>query len=113
MDDQGAKRMKSIGADAIGLCSTLLINGLGQLNFIRENLQNEENEDFIFNRKEKMGEADIYVDRLKCSNCGECVKHCGYMAINIKSDILSVDSSKCRRCGLCEQFCELGAISIN
>lgn len=103
MDAAGVRRARAAGADLIGLCSTILIHGLGRLADIQRELGSapagtEEPAPWS-------GPVHIAVDRKQCTNCGRCADICGYLALSVEAGILHTRDHACRRCGLCQQLC--------
>jgi len=47
-----------------------------------------------------------------CSNCGDCVRVCPWIAIARVDDVTQVDAEKCDSCGLCSLICQQGAIEM-
>lgn len=48
-----------------------------------------------------------------CIGCGNCVKVCGYNAIEMKeNDIVDINIDNCDGCGLCVQICPNSALSL-
>jgi uncharacterized protein (DUF362 family)/NAD-dependent dihydropyrimidine dehydrogenase PreA subunit len=52
---------------------------------------------------------EIGIEREKCLQCGECLRHCPMEAIN---EFYIVDPSKCNRCLCCVENCPGGAAHI-
>ena len=104
LDAEGAQRMRSAGADLIGICSATLLYGLGHLKTIQEDLRNQPGWEFRNQRAGKEA-AHIQVDRMKCDACGACAARCGYLALRIEQGRLETEDTACRRCGICQQIC--------
>jgi NAD-dependent dihydropyrimidine dehydrogenase PreA subunit len=111
MDAQGVRRMVACGASAVGFCSAVIIHGLDHVAGILNDLKAAD--PMTPNLDEWKGEAHIALDRSLCIGCGECVKHCGYLALRMCREGVSTDDGACRRCGLCVQHCPTGAISLH
>lgn len=111
MDAEGVRRMYASGANMVGLCSAVLINGLEHIKTIKTELMCNPARPLL--REKYSRDARISIDKEICTNCGECVKHCGYMALSLDTNgKLKTEDGKCRRCGLCQQFCEYNAITL-
>lgn len=108
MDADGVLRARAAGADLFGLCSTILINGLGRLSEIQEALGRAPAP--AWPEACGTGSVHIEVDPSRCDGCGRCVQSCGYMALALHNGTLTADDHACRRCGLCQQLC--GAIRL-
>lgn len=104
MDAAGVRRMYAAGADAVGLCSAVLIHGLGLLEEIKRELR-ESPAPGALPAGDYAGRVHIQVDRALCSNCGRCADSCGYLALRMEDGVLRTDDAACRRCGLCQQHC--------
>ena len=104
MDAAGVLRARAAGADLIGLCSAVLIHGLGRLAGIRGELAGAGGMPNL-QAAPLPGRAHIEVDRDICDDCGRCVASCGYLALSMQGGSLCTDDSACRRCGLCQQMC--------
>lgn len=109
MDAPGVRRVRAAGADLIGLCSAVLLYGLGCLERIQSGLRMKPVWD-SFPPAPPSGPAHIQVDLDRCNHCGLCVKRCGYLAFQMVHGHLHTIDRNCRRCGLCQQTCP--AISI-
>lgn len=51
------------------------------------------------------------IDTNLCTNCGICIKHCKFHAIEKKGNYI-VDLFSCEGCGLCEKLCPSSAVSL-
>lgn len=104
MDAAGVLRARTAGADLIGLCSTILIHGLGRLAEIRAQLAAPQ-PPLCLTPGPPPGRARIRVDRTQCDGCGRCADPCGYLALRMEDGVLHTEDQACRRCGLCQQLC--------
>lgn len=52
-------------------------------------------------------EKEPMINYERCTNCGECQKHCDHGAILWDNDHFVTDASKCVGCGDCTDFCIL------
>ena len=103
-DGISAMKMADAGADAIGICTGTILKGPEIISEIKEYLT--ENITDCDNKK-----FNLKIDRNRCKHCGECIKHCGYMAIKYTPKGCYIDETKCRHCGLCMETCPNGAVN--
>lgn len=55
----------------------------------------------------------VILDEDLCIGCGNCVKVCGYDAIEMKeNDIAKINIDNCDGCGLCVQICPNSALNL-
>jgi len=57
------------------------------------------------------GLPKAHIDAQKCIDCGQCMEHCRFNAIN-NDDGYVVDFYACEGCGVCEYVCPADAISM-
>ncbi|SFM13631.1 trans-4-hydroxy-L-proline dehydratase activase [Pelosinus propionicus] len=50
-------------------------------------------------------QAEILIDRDRCTQCGECEKHCSQQAVWQKNHQLFYDAEKCNACEMCIDYC--------
>lgn len=55
-------------------------------------------------------ETEIGIFQDRCSLCGNCVKACPQMAIEIRDEKLVIDHSRCDGCALCMKVCHYKAL---
>lgn len=103
-DGQSALKMINAGADAIGICTGTILKGPGILKDIRHYIKDNS----IMGDSEKF---NLTIDVKKCNRCGECIKHCGYMAITLNETGYYINKEKCRHCGLCNETCPVNAVN--
>ncbi len=59
----------------------------------------------------KLEGLEVYVDRKKCSGCGQCVEHCFLDCIQMSGKLAHI-SIDCRGCGRCLHHCPEDAIRM-
>ena len=131
--DDGIEMMMA-GARAIGICSHLMIAGLGVVGRWLEAMKNRLDELGYARAGEAIGAAlpalahsladpDLvpvgekrgrveqlfYWNRGVCTGCGRCVQVCPYEA---RVDPDHVKPDRCRACGLCVSVCPVRALSL-
>lgn len=104
LDAAGVRRTRAAGADLIGLCSAVLLHGLGRLEAIQSDLRRQSAFHPV-TPSHNQGDAHIVLDTAQCNHCGQCVSCCGYLALRMEDGKLCTIDQNCRRCGLCEQVC--------
>lgn len=116
-----------IGARAVQVCSSILIEGVKVIKrFLNEitNYLKEINEPILANiigkalhniktlleieKKAKVAEINYSM----CTNCHSCVEYCPRGAIKLVGNVPVIDKNICVGCGLCSELCEFKAISI-
>jgi len=122
-----AVEMSMAGAQAIGLCTTLMLQGLGFLPRLQEEThQVLEQLGYhslaqtygIFNARNQQREPkeslrpQFSFDSSVCIDCGRCRTVCSYQAQHTTKNKLEVDPSLCRLCGLCVAVCPSRALSF-
>jgi len=124
---EDAVEMSMVGADLIGICTAVMVNGFGFLEELMKKLKIYLNEmgynslrdvrDILVESIAPSSELTIYegiavVDRDRCNGCGRClnVGHC--MAIELIEKKAHIDVDKCLGCGICTFLCPRDAISM-
>ena len=54
--------------------------------------------------------AQVWIDDVRCTGCGDCVSACPVSAIALVGDKARVDVGRCSGCGACITICAAGAI---
>lgn len=111
MDGAGVLRARAAGADLIGLCSAVLIHGLGRLSGIRSELARGLPQPDL-EAGPRSGSVHLQVEQAECNGCGRCAASCGYLALRLEEGVLRTDDAACRRCGLCQQLCPAIRLSV-
>lgn len=57
-----------------------------------------------------IGTRKATIDLELCTECGSCVRHCRFAAINHRFE---VNAYRCEGCGVCKRLCKYDAVSIN
>jgi ferredoxin len=124
---EDAVQMMMCGADAIGVCTHVMLKGYGFLEkwliqlkeyMSRMGFRNLiDIRDLLIKEFRPTSEITILpgfakVDLEKCSSCGLCanVGHCN--AIELKEPGACFDTALCTGCSTCVDICPTGAISI-
>lgn len=111
------------GADYIGVCSALIMNGPEYLSTLKKGMEQYLSGHGFQSLKEICGkvhrhlpqpaETDFQMgfEKRRCSRCGFCIKTCAYEAreFNENWDMI-LDMERCRACGLCLTMCPVKAI---
>jgi len=64
-------------------------------------------------RQEKFSTSEkAFIEREKCTGCGECVKKCQFEAIKLKNGKAEINPFLCEGCGVCEIICPQKAIKM-
>ncbi len=129
---QDAAQYIAAGADALEVCTEVMLNGyevikpmlLGLENYLNEkgfaDLKALQNKAIGFiNTHEKLPktpQARPNVNNEKCVRCGKCVRICDeseHQALSLQAGSVAVDKSRCVGCGLCRLVCPQEAITLN
>ncbi|MBQ9244837.1 NAD-dependent dihydropyrimidine dehydrogenase subunit PreA [bacterium] len=128
---QDAAQYIAIGADAVQICTEVMINGYGIINGLKSGLLNYlETKGFndiselkniavkkITSHEKLNKESHLYpsIDKEKCIKCGKCAKICSeseYHALNIEKECLNLNREQCAGCSLCSHVCPKEAIKM-
>ncbi|MCH3917980.1 MAG: 4Fe-4S binding protein [Spirochaetia bacterium] len=122
---EDAVEMSMAGAQAIGICSVVLIKGhryIAQLiketnalvhSLGYENLRQTCNV-FNFNLAKEVPSYHFSFDAVACVGCRRCDVVCPYQAQQTgRKHSLAIDESRCRNCGLCASVCPKGALAFS
>lgn len=121
----------TLGADAVQICTEVMINGYGIINGLKSGLLNYlESKGFndiselkniaiqkITSHEKLNKKCHVYpsIDTNKCIKCGKCVKicsECEYHALSLEENCLSLDKNLCSGCSLCSHICPKEAIKM-
>ena len=116
---QDAIEMSMAGANLIGICSVVILKGVGVIRQLEQGvdayLARHEKADLsaITSMTQKylpdvdqMGSYEMSVEETGCTGCKRCVKVCPYEARTFEVGQMEVDKEKCRACGLCVSLCK-------
>ena len=121
----------AVGADALQICTEVMLNGYGIINSLKSGLLNyldskgmndiSELKNIVvpkitsheeLNKKYKVCPN---IDSEKCVLCGKCVKICSeseYSALSENNKQIVLNKEKCVGCSLCSYVCPKSAISM-
>ena len=126
---EDAAQYIAAGADAVQVCTEVMLNGYkiigpmlkGLQNYLEEKgfadinaLKNKALEVITAHKDlQKTPLAYPQIDHEKCGRCGKCVNICmesEHQALQLNDGNITVDKAKCVGCGLCQFICPAGAI---
>ena len=128
---EDATQYIALGADAVQICTEVMINGYGIISGLKSGLLNYlEAKGFqniselkniaikkITSHKNLNKRSQLYplIDKEKCVSCGKCAKICSeseYHALSLDKDCLNLNKESCAGCSLCSHVCPKGAIKM-
>lgn len=127
---EDAAQYIAVGADAVEVCTEVMLNGYQVIGPMLKGLQNyleEQQFDSILDLKNKAIEmlsthealpkkplTYPCIDAQTCVRCGKCVMICQeseHQALQLVNGAVKVDKKRCVGCGLCRFVCPVEAIS--
>ena len=132
-----AIKMLSCGATAVGICTTLIINGPNKITQINEQIVDfmnkhgfssldeirgrtlsqidfpeatEERQEYE-KRQVQLTDQTAFINQESCIKCGVCRRVCLYGAVDNRDDIFIINQDRCKACGLCVSMCPVNAIN--
>lgn len=128
---EDAAQYIALGADAVQICTEVMINGYGIINGLKSGLLNYlESKGFNsisdlkniavqkitshegLNKKNHLYPA---IDNEKCVRCGKCARICAeseYHALSLDKDCVELNKESCAGCSLCSHVCPKDAITM-
>lgn len=118
---EDAVEMCMAGADLIGICSVVILQGLGVISKLNDGVNKYLKEHNKGSLSDIVGLAQKYLpkeeikagysmgfDKEKCTKCQRCIRVCTYDARSFdEDDNMILDEEKCRKCGLCVSICNV------
>ena len=131
-DWKDAAQYIALGADAVQICTEVMLNGYGIINDLKSGLLNYmESKGFnsiselkniaitkitSHEKLNKKSHLYPYVDKDKCISCGKCAQICSeseYNALNLENEGLKLNKEACTGCSLCSHVCPKEAIKMD
>ena len=128
---EDAAQYIALGADAVQICTEVMINGYGVINGLKSGLLNYlESKGFndiselkniaiekITSHEKLNKKSHLYpsIDNEKCVKCGKCVRICSeseYQALNLDKECVNLKKESCAGCSLCSHVCPKDAIKM-
>ena len=128
---QDAAQYIALGADAVQICTEVMLNGYGIINGLKSGLLNYlESKGFdsiselkniaiekITSHEGLNKKSHLYpsIDKNKCVKCGKCAKICSeseYHALSLEKECMKLNKELCAGCSLCSHVCPKEAIKM-
>ena len=129
---EDAAQYIALGADAVQICTEVMLNGYEIINKLKSGLLNYlESKGFNdiselkniaipkITSHEKLNKKNHlypFIDKEKCVSCGKCVKICAeseYHALNFEEEKVKLNKEICAGCSLCSHICPKEAIKMS
>ena len=128
---QDAAQYIALGADAVQICTEVMLNGYGIIKGLKSGLLNYlESKGFdsiselkniaiqkITSHEGLNKKSHLYpsIDKNKCVKCGKCAKICSeseYHALSLEQECMKLNKESCAGCSLCSHVCPKEAIKM-
>ena len=128
---EDAAQYIALGADAVQICTEVMINGYGVINGLKSGLLNYlESKGFndiselkniaiekITSHEKLNKKSHLYpsIDNDKCVKCGKCARICSeseYHALSVDKECVNLNKDSCAGCSLCSHICPKDAIKM-
>ncbi len=128
---QDAAQYIALGADAVQICTEVMLNGYGIINGLKSGLLNYlESKGFdsiselkniaiekITSHEGLNKKSHLYpsIDKNKCVKCGKCARICSeseYHALSLEKECMKLNKELCAGCSLCSHVCPKEAIKM-
>ena len=127
---EDAVQYMAVGADAVQVCSEVMLNGYKIIGPMLKGLQTFLEEKGIqtvrelknkaiplFSAHKELPKTPLTYPKIKhevCGRCGKCITICGeseHQALQLTDGYITVDKKRCVGCGLCRFVCPASAIT--
>ena len=125
---EDAIRFLLVGADAVQMCTAVIVKGLSlipqTLTGLEKWMSKHGFDEIVsfrgaalrnivpFEKLDRTSELRSSVDTLKCIGCGRCAASCFYEAATMVDKKAKINVDSCVGCGLCDAICPVDAITL-
>lgn len=128
---EDAAQYIAVGADAVQVCTEVMLNGYKVIGPMLKGLQAYLDEKGFADIQTLKNKAIEYIAPHEvlpkrtlaypqvlhdtCSRCGKCITICNeseHQALHLDNGLVQVDKTRCVGCGLCRMVCPAGAIGV-